>query len=45
MALVLPGHYATERPAVEELAARLKSEFQQATVWPSRRERDPATWV
>ncbi len=39
--LILPGHYATERPAVEELAARLAREFPAATVWASRRERDP----
>jgi dinuclear metal center YbgI/SA1388 family protein len=39
--LILPGHYATERPAVEELAERLAREFPTATVWASRRERDP----
>jgi dinuclear metal center YbgI/SA1388 family protein len=39
--LILPGHYATERPAVEELADRLSREFTTATVWASRRERDP----
>jgi len=43
MALVLPGHYATERPAVEELAGRLGKEFPELTVWPSRREADPVT--
>jgi dinuclear metal center YbgI/SA1388 family protein len=41
IALVLPGHYATERPAVEELAGRLGKEFPELTVWASRRERDP----
>jgi putative NIF3 family GTP cyclohydrolase 1 type 2 len=45
IALVLPGHYATERPAVEELAGRLQSEFGDLTVWPSRGEADPVTWV
>jgi dinuclear metal center YbgI/SA1388 family protein len=45
IALVLPGHYATERPAVEELAARLGTEFPELTVWPSRREADPVKWV
>ncbi len=39
--LIVPGHYATERPAVEELAERLAREFPAATVWASRRERDP----
>jgi dinuclear metal center YbgI/SA1388 family protein len=43
--LVLPGHYATERPAVEGLAARLATEFPDATTWASRRERDPLTTV
>src|SRR5262249_62362077 len=45
IALVLPGHYATERPAVEDLATRLQSEFAGLTVWASRRERDPVSWV
>jgi dinuclear metal center YbgI/SA1388 family protein len=45
IALVLPGHYATERPAVEELAGRLAKEFTELTVWASRGERDPVTWV
>ncbi len=38
--LVLPGHYASERPAVEELAGRLASAV-GATAWASVRERDP----
>jgi dinuclear metal center YbgI/SA1388 family protein len=45
IALMLPGHYATERPAVEELAGRIGSEFPDLTVWASRQERDPATWI
>jgi dinuclear metal center YbgI/SA1388 family protein len=45
IALVLPGHYATERPAVEELAGRLQKEFPELTVWASRGERDPVAWV
>jgi dinuclear metal center YbgI/SA1388 family protein len=39
--LLLPGHYATERPAVEDLAGQLAAAFPAAAVWPSRRERDP----
>jgi dinuclear metal center YbgI/SA1388 family protein len=39
--LILPGHYATERPAVEELADRLRAVFPAAAVWASRAERDP----
>lgn len=41
LGLILPGHHATERPGVEDLAVRLQSEFPSATVWASRRERDP----
>ncbi len=40
IALILPGHYATERPAIEMLATRLQAEFSTAQVWPSRSERD-----
>jgi len=43
--LVLPGHYASERPAVEDLAARLQAAFPKAVVWASRAERDPLTTV
>ncbi len=39
--VILPGHYATERPAVEELATKLSSEWPGVTAWPSRVERDP----
>lgn len=45
VALVLPGHFATERPAVEELAGRLANEWPGLRVWPSRRETDPTTWI
>lgn len=41
--VILPGHYATERPAVEELAARLAAEWPGLTAWASRQERDPLT--
>lgn len=39
--VIVPGHYATERPAVEELAAKLAADWPGLTAWPSRRERDP----
>jgi hypothetical protein len=39
--VVLPGHYATERPAVEALAKILGTEFPGVDVWPSRAESDP----
>ncbi|MGL6097388.1 MAG: Nif3-like dinuclear metal center hexameric protein [Fimbriiglobus sp.] len=43
--VLLPGHHATERPGVEDLAARLAAEFPAAEVWASRTERDPLTVV
>lgn len=45
LALVLPGHYATERPGVEELARRLAAAWPDVTAWASRREGDPVGWV
>jgi dinuclear metal center YbgI/SA1388 family protein len=45
LALLLPGHYATERFGVEELAGRLKEQWPELEVWASRRERDPVQWV
>lgn len=39
--LVLPGHYASERPAVEELAGRLARQLPGVNAWASVRERDP----
>jgi dinuclear metal center YbgI/SA1388 family protein len=44
IALILPGHYATERPALEELAVKLQSDFPSVSVWASRRECDPVSW-
>jgi dinuclear metal center YbgI/SA1388 family protein len=45
IALVLPGHYATERFAVEELADRLRRRWDGVHVVASQREADPVTWV
>jgi dinuclear metal center YbgI/SA1388 family protein len=42
--VLLPGHYATERPGVEDLAGRLAEAF-AATVWASRAERDPLNTI
>jgi dinuclear metal center YbgI/SA1388 family protein len=39
--VLVPGHYATERPAVEELAAKLAADWPGVAAWASRRERDP----
>ena len=45
MALVLPGHFATERPAMEHLAQRLAKELPQLTIWASESETDPIRWA
>ena len=45
LALALPGHYASERCGVEELAERLRQQWPDVEVWASRRERDPVGWV
>ncbi len=44
IALLLCGHYASERFGVERLAAVLAKQFPQITIWPSREERDPLAW-
>ncbi len=44
VALLLPGHYASERFAVERLSDVLAEAFPTVQVWPSRRERDPLRW-
>jgi putative NIF3 family GTP cyclohydrolase 1 type 2 len=41
LALVLPGHYATERGGVEHLAQQLQARWPELEVWASRREQDP----
>lgn len=43
--LVLPGHYATERPAMESLAEKLQKKFSSAKVWASAAEADPLQWL
>jgi dinuclear metal center YbgI/SA1388 family protein len=45
LALVLPGHYASERCGIEDLAERLRSQFPQLYVWASERETDPVQWI
>jgi dinuclear metal center YbgI/SA1388 family protein len=43
--LVLPGHYATERIGIEELASRLKEKWPTVKAWASQTERDPVSVV
>jgi dinuclear metal center YbgI/SA1388 family protein len=43
--VILPGHYATERPAVEVLATKLAAAFPGLSVRPSAAETDPFIFV
>jgi dinuclear metal center YbgI/SA1388 family protein len=43
--LILPGHYATERFAVEELAGELSRRWPNLHVAASGAETDPVSWV
>ncbi len=45
MGLVLAGHFATERFAVERLAGVLSAQFPSLEVWASVDERDPLSWL
>lgn len=45
IALLLPGHYASERFAVELLADVLAQQFADVDVWASRDEADPLHWL
>ncbi len=42
--LLLPGHFASERFALECLAEVLARQFPEIEVWASRQERDPLRW-
>ena len=43
--MILPGHYATERPAMESLAERLTQRFPELHVRASDVEADPIRWL
>ena len=45
IALLLPGHYASERFAVERLAQIVARQFPSLECWPSQSEQDPLTWL
>jgi dinuclear metal center YbgI/SA1388 family protein len=45
LALILPGHFASERFAVECLAGVLAEQFPELEVWASREEKDPIGWA
>lgn len=42
--LLLPGHFASERFAMESMADDLQRAFPSLTVWASRQETDPLMW-
>jgi len=44
IAMILLGHYASERFALDNLAATLADQFSELTVWASTDEEDPLTW-
>lgn len=43
--LILLGHYASERFAVEMLAGKIQDRFSNLEVWASDKESDPLAWV
>jgi dinuclear metal center YbgI/SA1388 family protein len=45
LGLVLAGHFASERFAVEQLADVLAQRFAALQVWASKREKDPVHWL
>ena len=45
VALMLTGHFASERFAVECLADVLAADFPELDIWASRCERDPISWL
>ena len=45
VALVLIGHYPSERPGVERLAQLIGTRFSDLTVWASDVETDPLHWT
>jgi dinuclear metal center YbgI/SA1388 family protein len=45
VSLLLPGHFASERFAVEQLASIVAAEFPDLEVWASTDESDPIGWL
>lgn len=44
MSMILPGHYATERPAMEQMAQMLQQQFPMLKIGASQNETDPLKW-
>ena len=45
MNLILLGHYASERFAVDMLAGQLRKQFNDLNIWASEKESDPIIWA
>ncbi|MGQ9606180.1 MAG: Nif3-like dinuclear metal center hexameric protein [Thermogutta sp.] len=45
MGLLMVGHYASERFAMEHLAGMLQEQFPQVEVWAASAEADPIRWI
>jgi putative NIF3 family GTP cyclohydrolase 1 type 2 len=45
LALLLPGHYASERLGAEDLALRLGTQWPELKVWASHKEQDPLSHI
>lgn len=45
VALILPGHYATERPGMQRLVEVIAAKFPDLSVWASAAESDPLQWA
>ena len=45
LGLILPGHHASERCGVEDLAERLRGTWPDLDIWASETEADPVSWV
>jgi putative NIF3 family GTP cyclohydrolase 1 type 2 len=45
VSLVLVGHFASERFAMETLAIELQAQFPQLDIWACRQEHDPLRWA
>lgn len=44
VSVAVPGHHATERFALEQLASEMTSVFPALRIWASRSEQDPMVW-
>ena len=45
LAMLLPGHFASERFAMDIMAEQLQQQFTGSVVWASKEEADPLRWL